>query len=80
MEKSQVHTNHDAYNENFREELERDHPGRVALMHKGEVVGIYDTHSAAYWVGCERYELGNFSIEWIGARPAHLGIITAALQ
>ena len=80
METTQVHTNHAAYNENFREELERDHLGRVALMHKGDVVGIYDNHSAAYWVGCERYELGNFSIEWIGARPAHLGIITAALQ
>lgn len=79
METTQVHRNHAAYNENFREKLERDHPGCVALMHKCEVVGIYDNHSAAYWVGCERYELGNFSIEWIGARPAHLGIITAAL-
>lgn len=80
MEATQVHTNHAAYDEKYRQELERDHTGRVALMHDGEVVGIYDDHSSAYWVGCERYELGNFSLEWIGARPAHLGIITAALQ
>lgn len=59
--------------------MERDHSGRVALMHDGEIVGVYDGHSTAYWIGCERYELGNFSLEWISTRPVQLGIITAAL-
>lgn len=40
---------------------------------------IYDDHSTAYWIGCERYELGNFSLEWISARPVQFGIITASL-
>ena len=60
--------------------MERDHSGRIALMHDGVVAGIFDDDNAAYWDGCKKYGLGNFSLEWIGVEPVRLGSITAALQ
>ena len=75
----QVNSNHAIYNTEYRQRLERDYDGCVALMHDGEVVEIYDDDSSAYWAGVARYELGNFSLVWIGAQPADLGIISAAL-
>ena len=80
MGNAQVESNHKIYNEQYRHEMERDHSGRVALMHDGEIVGIYDDDDRAYWDGCKKYGLGNFSLEWIGAEPVRLGILTAALQ
>ena len=52
--------------------MERDHSGRIALMHDGVVAGIFDEDNAAHWDGCNKYGLGNFSLEWIGAEPLRL--------
>jgi len=49
------------------------------LMHNGEVVGIYDTSSDAYAVGCEKFGLGKFTTELVGQKPMHLGIFTLCL-
>ena len=40
----------------------------------------YDDRGDAYSVGCEKYDLGNFSLQQIGEQPAQLGILTAVLQ
>ena len=76
---SQAHDNNAAYREKYQEKLERDDLGRVALMHDGEVIAIYNDSGDAYAIGVERFGLGNFSAKKIGQQPAHIGIFTAAL-
>ncbi len=74
----QVEVDHAAYNEKYRQAMEREHFGRVALMHQGEVVGVYNDMGDAYSIGCEKYGLGNFSMKRIGQRPARLGSLGIA--
>jgi len=59
-----------------REELEAEHFGRVVLLHRGEIIAIYNDSGDAYDIGCEKYGLGNFSYEFIGQKPISLGIRT----
>ena len=80
MDITQAEANFTTYIETYKRELEEQHWGRIVLMHDGEIVGIYDDRGDAYSVGCEKYDLGNFSLQQIGEQPAQLGILTAALQ
>ena len=75
----QVEVDHAAYNDKYRQDMEREHFGRVALMHQGEVVGVYNDMGDAYSIGCEKYGLGNFSMKRIGQRPAQLGSLGITL-
>lgn len=75
----QVEVDHAAYNEKYRKDMEREHFGRVALMHRGEVVGVYNDMGDTYSIGCEKYGLGNFSMKRIGQRPAQLGSLGITL-
>ncbi|MCY4223263.1 MAG: hypothetical protein OXF06_00345 [Bacteroidetes bacterium] len=59
-----------------REQLEAEHSGRVVLLHRGEIIAIYNDSGDAYDIGCEKYGLGNFSYEFIGQKPISLGIRT----
>ena len=70
-----VEENRAAY-EAAREKLEAEHMGRTALLHQGEVVGIYNDCGDAYQVGCDNYGLGHFTIQVIGKPPISLGIHT----
>ena len=58
------------------ESLKAEHLGRTALLHDGEIVAIYNDSGDAYAIGCEKYGLGNFSIETIGDEPQSLGFFT----
>ena len=78
MMDSQFEVNRDAY-ESMRERLEAEHFGRVALLHDGELVALYNDSGDAYEIGCEKYGLGGFSIEKIGEPPISLGIFTMSL-
>ncbi|MCY3853222.1 MAG: hypothetical protein OXG03_06595 [Gammaproteobacteria bacterium] len=71
----QLEKNRKAY-EAVRSRLESKEPGRVALLHDGEMVAVYNDSGDAYDIGCERYGLGNFSIQKIGEPPVSLGIFT----
>lgn len=71
----QVKKNREAYNK-VRDQMESEHLGRFALMHDGEIVAIYNDSGDAYSIGCDRYGLGNFSIEKIGEAPISLGILS----
>ena len=62
-----------------KKELESKHFGRVVLLHDGEIVDIYNDSGDAYAIGCEKFGLGNFSIEKIGEPPISLGIFTMSL-
>ena len=80
MDSAQAELNFTAYSEKYKLELEKQHWGRIVLMHDGEIVGIYNDRGDAYSIGCEKYGLGNFSLQQVGEQPAQLGILTAALQ
>ena len=80
MAATQAHDNFEAYQARYKSRLEAEQPGRVALMHDSELVAVYDTTADAYAIGCEKFGLGNFSLQEIGASPIHLGIMTAALS
>lgn len=60
-----------------KKDLEEEHLGRTVLLHDGEVVAIYNDSGDAYEIGCEKFGLGNFSIETIGSKPKSLGYFTA---
>ena len=75
---SQLVKNRVAYNA-IKEEMEAEHFGRAALLHDGEVVEIYNDSGDAYAIGCEKFGLGNFSIEKIGEPPISLGVFTMCL-
>ena len=72
----QLERNWDAFMAS-REELEDDHLGRTVLMHDGKIVSIYNDSGDAYAIGCEKFGLGNFSVETIGSQPKSLGCFTA---
>ena len=59
-----------------QKELEAEHLGRTVLLHDGEIVAIYNDSGDAYDIGCEKFGLGNFSIETIGDKPKSLGYFT----
>ena len=44
-----------------------------------EIIEYFPTANDAYDAGCERYGLGNFSIQEIGAAPISLGAQTLEL-
>ena len=75
---SQLEKNRAAYNA-IKEEMETEHFGRAALLHDGEIVEIYNDSGDAYAIGCEKFGLGNFSIEKIGEPPISLGVFTMCL-
>ena len=76
---SQVESNYAIYLDKYKDEAERYHKGEVALMVNCEIIEYFPTASDAYDAGCERYGLGNFSIQEIGAAPIGLGAQTLEL-
>ena len=54
-------------------DLMNEHAGRVALLHDGGLVAIYNDDGDAYAVGCDQFGLGHFSTQRIGAAPQSLG-------
>ena len=60
--------------------LEAEHMGRTALLHQGEVVDVYNDCGDAYKIGCDKYGLGNFTIQVIGEPPISLGIHTPGVR
>ena len=73
---TQMADNYNAYVAKHRERLEREAMGQVALMSDAEVVSLHDDFMDAYQIGCDRYGLGNFSLQEIGKAPARLGAMT----
>ena len=72
---SELEKNWSAF-EKARQRLEAEHLGRIVLLHDGKIIAVYNDSGDAYDIGCEKYGLGNFSIETIGSRPKSLGFFT----
>ena len=58
----------------MRVALEREHRGKVALLHDGSLVRAFDNRRDAWAAGMERFGEGGFSVKIIGDRPASLGV------
>ena len=71
----QLDRNQTAY-EAVRDQMEAAHRGRIALMHDGQVIEVYNDSEDAYKVGCEKYGLGRFSLVHVGEQPIDLGFFT----
>ncbi len=57
--------------------LIEEHAGRIALLHDGALVAIYNDAGDAYSIGCEKFGPGNFCTQHIGAAPRSLGFAAA---
>ena len=65
--------------ESMKEKLEASDMGRVALLHDGALIDIYNDAEDAYTAGKSRYGLGHFTTQTIGKKPIHLGIRTLGI-
>ena len=80
MSADQIEDNYEAYVAKYQHDLERDHVGKVALLHDGELVQVHENYDDAYWHGVDEWGLGNFSIQEIGEPAAELGILALAFD
>ena len=80
MARDQISANYKIYVAKYQDDLEREHMGKVALIHDGELIKIHDNYDNAYWHGVDDYGLGNFSIQEIGSQPAQLGALSFVLR
>lgn len=78
MEKRQVDINHKAYDK-YREDLEKNYPGMVALMRDSQLRGLHSDLGNAYHVGRESFGEGEFSLVCIGEEPVELGAVAIGL-
>ena len=65
--------------EEIKDKLEQENFGKVALLHDGQLISIYNDEHDAYQIGCERFGLGDFAIKVIGEPPISLGINTICM-
>lgn len=69
---AEIRKNFKAY-QSMEKELERDHFGRIAMFHEGELVSTYNDRGDAYDIGCKKFGLGRFALKRIGEKPASPG-------
>lgn len=75
----QIKQNDSAYLER-KKEFESLHFGKILLMHNGEVVGAFNDNEDAYFIGCDKFGLGNFSLHRVGKKPIELGFASYAIK
>jgi hypothetical protein len=76
---AEIRKNIEAYR-SVREKLLREHLGRIALFHDGQLIATYNDHGDAYDIGCEKFGLGNFALKRIGEQPGSLGAATLYVE
>lgn len=67
----QINVNFSAYVANHKEQLEREHRGKVALMRQGKLVDVFDTVEEADAHGSEHFPERDFMLQKIGSEPLH---------
>ena len=72
MGENQIETNYEAYLNTYKEQLERDHRGKIALMSDGKLVELFNDKSDARTYGIAVCGDGKFSIVEIGVKPTRL--------
>lgn len=78
--REQIDLNYKSFQEKLPE-LIRDHPGKFALMHDGNIVAFFDTASDAYTAGAKIFgeKDQSFSIQEIISGPVNLGFFSYAV-
>ena len=79
MERADVLRNYAAF-EAIRVELEASHLGQFAVLHDGQLIGIYASIREARTAGNARCGVGNFTTQEIRSEPIELGTMAAALS
>ena len=77
--KNELQLNMEAYKKIESELLEK-HPGKVAILAGGELIGIYNDKLDAYQVGMKDFGGGKFSIKTIDQQPKSLGFIGLGIK
>ena len=73
-EKSQVDINYRAFQTKLSELL-CTHPGKLALMHDGDVIEFFDSYADAVKFGVEKYsEIRNFSVQEVTNSVVSMGL------
>ena len=67
----QINVNFAAYVTNYKEQLESEHRGRVALMRQGQLVDVFDTVDEADAHGSEQFPERDYMLQKIGSEPLH---------
>ena len=67
----QINVNFAAYVTNYKEQLEREHRGKVALMRQGQLVDVFDTVEEADANGSEQFPERDYMLQKIGSEPLH---------
>ena len=67
----QINVNFAAYVTNYKEQLESEHRGRVALMRQGQLVDVFDTVEEADAHGREQFPERDYMLQMIGSEPLH---------
>ncbi|MCY4158101.1 MAG: hypothetical protein OXE92_02035 [Bacteroidetes bacterium] len=75
----QIKQNDDVYLERKRE-FENLYHGKILLMHNGKIEGAFNDDEDAYLIGCDKFELGNFSLHRVGKKPVELGYISYGIR
>jgi len=78
MKRADVLKNYAAF-EAMRAELEASHLGKFAVLHDGQLVGIYTSIREARAVGNAHCGVGSFTTQEIRSEPIELGTIAASL-
>ena len=76
---AEIRKNFRAY-QSMEKEPEHDHFGRIAILHDGKLVSIYNDRGDAYDIGCEKFGLGHLSLKQIGEKPVSLGAATQYVE
>ncbi|MCY4171259.1 MAG: hypothetical protein OXF08_06620 [Bacteroidetes bacterium] len=75
----QIKQNDIVYLERKRE-FEILYPGKILLMHDGEVSGVYNDMGDAYSIGCDKFGLGRFSLHRVCKKPIGLGTSSLGMK
>jgi hypothetical protein len=74
---TEVDRNFDAFSSMLPDLLQQA-PGKYALLHAGELVGLFDTSLTAFIEGARRFGEGRFSVQEVTQQSDNLGFYSYA--
>lgn len=67
----QININYPAYVADYKDQLEREHHGKVVLMRQGQPVDVFDTVEEADAHGSGQFPERDYMLQKIGSEPLH---------
>jgi hypothetical protein len=75
----EIDRNYDFFQRNLATFL-KDHRGEFALLRNAQLVGFYQGPGHAYRAGLDQFDDEIFSVQHVDDEPAHLGLISLAVD